>query len=257
MENSVEDATRADGDDQLIEHPDAKREDVSSQVEASALPDAPESKYATEQFDHALVAETMTMLTEGDKSLAIGTAGAHRCIEKEKCMWMQEREDYVSCCAHLKNARAVYAKVLDFAKEKGCESLLHDGDGIFIREPKIVECQKLLDCAREVACVREEADRAGVEAQDICLDLAALPGRWKVWDKPLPAVFFLEELDRARRLCFMSLTAYEKAERLSGAGEADDYERDQAFFALHSQTVWNVCPRHTLTFPYCARPSMS
>lgn len=38
-----------------------------------------------------LIAKTMTMLTDGDKALALATAGAYRSLEREKRLWAQER----------------------------------------------------------------------------------------------------------------------------------------------------------------------
>jgi hypothetical protein len=186
------------------------------------------------EFDHALVAQVMTMLTEGDKAVAIATAGAHRCMEKEHCLWMQEREDWQNCCASLKIAHESYARVIAFAKERECSSLIEDSSGGFFRQPGLDECQRLIDAVRVVAEVREEADRSGAEAQDICLDLASLPERWKPWEEALRAEDYAEDLDRARTLCYASLAAYDKAAALNGTDEAGDYERKQATYDLRT-----------------------
>ena len=59
-----------------------------------------------------LIAQTMTMLTEGDKALALATAGAHRSMEREKRLWAQERKDWKMCCLQLDHAHEAYAKAV-------------------------------------------------------------------------------------------------------------------------------------------------
>ena len=61
-------------------------------------------------FDKMLIAKTMSMLTEGDKALALATASAHRSLEREKRLWAQERKDWKMCCLQLDHAHEAYAQ---------------------------------------------------------------------------------------------------------------------------------------------------